>query len=183
MVLKLKKNKENTSGKNIVLIGMRGAGKSMIAEYLAEKLAYQKISLDKMISQEIGISIDEFVAKYHWEKFREVENACIKKIVNCHYSIIDCGGGVVEKSQNISLLKSLGFIVYLFVSVNTAWQRIKDDHNRPRLTEKENLKEEIQAIFDSRHDKYLKLSQLVVENNLTTKKEQLGKEIIRHFLD
>ena len=48
---------------NIVLIGMRGSGKTAVGKILARKLGRELIEMDELIAQKAGLSIPEIVAK------------------------------------------------------------------------------------------------------------------------
>ena len=58
---------------NIVLIGMRGSGKTAVGKVLAQRLGREFIELDELIVQKAGKSIPEIVAQHGWEKFRDLE--------------------------------------------------------------------------------------------------------------
>ena len=58
---------------NIVLIGYRGTGKSVVGELLAQKLNRETISMDAEIVRKAGMSIPEFVEQNGWPKFRDLE--------------------------------------------------------------------------------------------------------------
>jgi shikimate kinase len=46
---------------NIVLIGMRGSGKTTIATLLGKKLEREAVEVDKLIAEKEGISISDMV--------------------------------------------------------------------------------------------------------------------------
>jgi len=90
---------------NLVLIGYRGTGKSSVAEILAKRFAAKKVSTDELIVQKAGMSIPEIVEKYGWEHFREVESEVVKEVCKEDDLIIDAGGGVVLREENIKNLQ------------------------------------------------------------------------------
>ena len=55
---------------NIVLIGMRGSGKTTVGKILALKLGRDFVEMDELIVQRAGFTIPEIVASHGWEKFR-----------------------------------------------------------------------------------------------------------------
>jgi shikimate kinase len=59
---------------NIVLIGYRGTGKSVVGELLAARLRMQCIGMDAEIVKRAGMSIPEIVEKHGWQKFRDIES-------------------------------------------------------------------------------------------------------------
>ena len=57
--------------KNIILIGYRGTGKSVIGKRLAEVLKAPFYDTDELIETAAGKSIREMVAEGGWEHFRK----------------------------------------------------------------------------------------------------------------
>ena len=92
---------------NIVLIGYRGTGKSMISKVLADILHCRRYSLDEEITRQTGKSIPEIVKQEGWESFREIERGVVEKVSSeVRSSIIDCGGGVVVDERNVMGFKT-----------------------------------------------------------------------------
>ena len=78
---------------NVVLIGYRGTGKSVISKILADILHCRCYSLDEEIAQQAGKSIREIVEQEGWGRFREIERGVVQQISSeVRNSIIDCGG-------------------------------------------------------------------------------------------
>ena len=60
--------------RNITLIGMPAAGKSIIGVLLAKRLGYQFIDTDLVIQEEEGKLLKEIIAESGVDGFAEVEN-------------------------------------------------------------------------------------------------------------
>ena len=56
---------------NIVMLGYRGTGKSVISKILSVKLRMELYKIDDLISRSAGKSIPEIVADEGWESFRK----------------------------------------------------------------------------------------------------------------
>ena len=93
---------------NIVLIGMRGSGKTAIGKLLAKRLGKQFIEMDELIVQRLGQSIPEIVNRYGWEKFRDTEEEITREVAGLDNVINATGGGVVTREENIRELKKKG---------------------------------------------------------------------------
>lgn len=120
---------------NIVLIGMRGSGKSHIGRLLAEKLEMRLYDSDKVIEEEIGESIGALVAREGWQRFRDIESATYARLAKKTGIVIATGGGVVVRTENIDKLKKNGVIVFLRVPLADLAKRLtKSSHKRPSLT-------------------------------------------------
>ena len=119
---------------NIVLIGYRGTGKSMISKVLADILHCRRYSLDEEITRQTGKSIPEIVKQEGWESFREIERGVVEKVSSeVRSSIIDCGGGVVVDERNVMDLRRSGKVVLLISNFEKIIQRISRDLSRPPL--------------------------------------------------
>jgi shikimate kinase len=139
---------------NIVLIGYRGTGKSVVAELLAEKLHRKVISMDTEIVAKAGMSIPEFVEKNGWPRFRDLESEVAREMAQQDNIIVDCGGGVIERDENIETLRTNGRIFWLKASVDTIVDRIAGGTERPALTEGKSFTEEVAEVLERRTPLY-----------------------------
>lgn len=139
---------------NIILIGMRGSGKSTIGLKLAEMLIRPLIETDTQIEEKVQLSISQIIAKWGWEKFRYLETDIIRDITQLDNVIISTGGGVILKEENIRMLKNNGICIYLTASIDTLYNRIKNDLNRPFLTGAKTIKEDVKKTFHDRKNLY-----------------------------
>ena len=57
--------------------------------------------------------------------------------------LVSCGGGVVLKSENREILKRSGFVVYLKVTAEQAYARVKDVSSRPLFRDLETARKTI----------------------------------------
>ena len=140
--------------KNIILIGMMGAGKSTIGHLLDEKLKdFYYIDIDNEIEKFAQKKISEIFA-FHGEKhFRKLEHDIIKKYANYHNQVIATGGGVVENSDNLELLRKNGVVFYLSAPAEKLYERIKKTSHRP-LLQKENPQKILAELLQSREPFY-----------------------------
>lgn len=119
--------------KNIVLIGFMGSGKSMVARKLAERLKCQVISTDDLAEAREGKAIHDIFESKGEAYFRDIEQNIIKEVSPRQGIIIDCGGGVVLRKENLQDLKSNGIVFYLQATPEIIYQRIKNEGHRPLL--------------------------------------------------
>ena len=105
---------------NLVLIGYRGTGKSTVAKLLAARLAMEVVSLDQEIVNAHG-PIPQIVAAHGWPHFRDLEAAITARTARRDGIIIDAGGGVILRQDNVDNLKrNGGFIPGIRPGKNTA---------------------------------------------------------------
>ena len=100
------------SGKNIVLIGMPGVGKSTIGVLLAEQLAYSFLDSDIHIQTRTGKRLQEIIAAQGLDGFCAIEAKLVSEIT-CRSHVIATGGSVVYSAAAMAHLKSRGICVHL----------------------------------------------------------------------
>jgi len=147
---------------NIVLIGMRGSGKTTIGKLLAKRLGKQFIEMDELIVQRLGQSIPEIVNRYGWQKFRDVEEEITREVAGLDNVVNATGGGVVTREENIRELKQKGKLVWLKANTDTLLRRIGNDQSRPSLTGK-SQREDMEAVLAERSPIYERVADFIVD--------------------
>ncbi len=139
---------------NIILIGYRGTGKSTVAKILGQRLGRKVLSTDAEIVKEVGQTIPQIVEQFGWDHFRELEIQMCRKLQNQDNLVIDTGGGLILKEENVKILKANGTFFWLRAEVPTIAQRISGDTQRPSLSGTKTFVEEIEDILKERTPKY-----------------------------
>ena len=166
---------------NIVLIGYRGTGKSVISKILAGTLHCQRYSLDEEIVRQAGKPILEIVEQEGWGSFRGIEREVVERVSSeARNSVVDCGGGVVMDERNVIDLKRNSKIVLLTSSLEKIMQRIKRDTTRPPLKEGLSFEEEQYQTLNEREPKYNAAADCVFETTYL-KPHETAIKIIEHF--
>jgi len=147
---------------NIVLIGMRGSGKTTIGKLLAKRLGKQFIEMDELIVQRLGQSIPEIVNRYGWQKFRDVEEEITREVAGLDNVVNATGGGVVTREENVRELKKKGKLVWLKANTNTLLRRIGNGQSRPSLTGK-SQREDMEAVLADRSPIYQRVADFIVD--------------------
>jgi len=167
---------------NIILLGYRGTGKSVISRLLSKQLKRRLFSLDSMIEEAVGIPIPEIVSMWGWPRFREIESKIVEQTVEeARDAVIDCGGGVILDDRNIKKLKENGKAVLLTATFETLLSRLsRDRNNRPRLKDGVSWEDEHRKVLGEREGKYNAAADLVFD---TTGKrpDETVYEIIESF--
>lgn len=99
--------------KNIVLIGMPGAGKTTIGKILAEKLGRSFVDTDELITEKAGMPIPEIFSLYGEEKFRAIETQAINEAGKMSGTVIATGGGIVTRTENRYPVKQNSSVIWL----------------------------------------------------------------------
>ena len=165
--------------KNIVLIGMRGSGKTTIAKLLSQKLNREYLELDETMAKKIGMTIPEIVEKHGWDYFRDQESAIAEEVSLLENKIISTGGGVVTRSQNVAALKKNGILVLLNASVDVLSDRIGDDPNRPSLTNKKTRREEMEELLRQRKKLYEEAADEIINTDKLSPDEIVNQILLK----
>jgi shikimate kinase len=165
---------------NIVLIGYRGTGKSVVAKILAQRLNMVYTGMDANIIKRAGMPIPQIVEASGWAGFRDLETKEALDLAAGDQRIIDTGGGVIERSENIPALKRNGMVFWLKASVDTIVRRIAGDDQRPALTEGKTFTEEVAAVLEQRLPKYRSAADYEIDTDQLTP-EQVAQIIITEF--
>ena len=144
---------------NLVLIGYRGTGKSRVAEILSGVLGIKSICMDAEIVRKAGLSIPEIVKKAGWDRFRDIETEAVLQVSQLENVVVDTGGGVIERPENIKALKKTGIVFWLKASVDVIVARIESGTERPSLTEGKTFTEEVAEVLAKRTRKYSNAAQ------------------------
>jgi shikimate kinase len=163
---------------NIVLIGYRGTGKSVVGRILAQRLNMRYVGMDDEIIQRAGRAIPQIVEKMGWPGFRDIETQVALDLADRDNLVIDTGGGVIERHENIPALGRNGRIFWLQASVATIVRRIQGDDQRPALTQGRGFTEEVAEVLEKRRDKYQNAARHAIDTDALTP-EQVAEEIIR----
>lgn len=163
---------------NIILIGYRGVGKSTIAGKLAGKLEKKALSLDDTLREKIG-NLQDFIKKNGWDAFREAESSLVARLDSVD-TVIDSGGGVVECEENIRLLREKGIVVWLKVSKDVVYERLRGTTPRLSLSSKSgeagSYLAEIEEVLKRRNPLYKKAAHITVDTD-TLSIDEIVEEI------
>jgi shikimate kinase len=162
---------------NIVLIGYRGTGKSVVGEIIGSRLGMTCVGMDRRIVETAGMSIPEIVEKFGWSGFRDMESRVVQQLSQCDHLIIDTGGGVIERPENIKAFKANSTIFWLKASVDTIIARIQADTQRPSLTAGKTFTEEVEEILKQRIPSYKMAAQFEIDTDKLTP-EQVADRIM-----
>lgn len=166
---------------NIVILGYRGSGKSVISKILSQKLRKRLYRIDDLIVRSFGKSIPEIVEQDGWEEFRKKESDIVAEVSSqAKNSIIDCGGGVVLNDANIENLKRDGVCIVLTANLETIIKRLRHGRNRPRLKAGLSFEEEQKRNLEEREEKYNAAADFICDTSNRRPGETAGE--ITEFL-
>ncbi len=98
---------------NAILIGMPGAGKTLLGGEIADRMGRKFVDIDDMIVAHEGMSIPEIFDQKGESYFRKVETEMLEKACVQTGLVIATGGGVVKKKVNYNILKQNGIVIWI----------------------------------------------------------------------
>ena len=140
-----------------------GAGKSSVALGLSKRKGWGVIDTDASIERVHGRSIDDLFVRDGETAFRDYEHNVLSDL-NCDNTIISTGGGMVLRQDNRPLLKSLGIVVWLQVSQEMVFRRLKYDTTRP-LLKRHDWQEEVRKLLLIRNPIYAEVADITVSTD------------------
>lgn len=111
--------------RNIILIGMPGAGKSTVGVVLAKRLGYAFVDSDLVIQEKYGRLLQDLIEEYGVEGFRELENG-VNSGIDVQRSVIATGGSAVYGREAMEHFRKIGTVVYLKLPYAEIAERVGD---------------------------------------------------------
>lgn len=146
---------------SIYLCGFMGCGKSHIGKMLAQATGRTLADLDKVIVDREGMSIPEIFDRYGEPYFRGLEDKYIRELSGGY--IVATGGGALINDSTAQFARESGLSVYINVSFETCYSRIKNDANRPLVVK--NTPEQLRELYNTRSEIYRRNSMVMVNGN------------------
>jgi len=168
---------------NIAITGFSAAGKSVVAQKVAERLSWTFIDTDAEIVRLSGKSISEIFKQDGEEKFRQLERKVLNQTCHRENAVIATGGGAIIEPENQRLLLETSVVVCLEAKPETIYQRLLNDTLyaanpvvRP-LIAGDNPLERIRQLKSKRQSYYAVADWTVHTDNLTI--DEVSQEVIK----
>ncbi len=161
---------EGINIERLVLIGFRGAGKSRMARQLESRIGWRAISTDAEIENRLRMTIREFVKDHGWPAFRELESRVIREVCERQQVIVDTGGGVVEREENMALLTRNAVVIWVDAPEAVLVERLREGNDRPLLTA-QNWEADVRENYQRRLPLYRRYAHLYVNTARPETKE------------
>lgn len=113
--------------KLLVVVGMRGVGKSTLTGSLGEEFGRVHVQLDDEVARKVGKSVPEYVAEQGLPAFRVEECAMLERMLNEHIGVLCTGGGVIESPKALVMLAAHFPVIYITTSIDNVKENITND--------------------------------------------------------
>ena len=165
-------------GKNLILTGMMGVGKSTIGKILAKKLSYNFIDIDKLIEAKEGSSINSIFKNKSESYFRKIETDITLGELKKDNSVISLGGGAFINNAIRKSAKKMSLCFWLDVPLDKLIKRLNNSKQRPLLFKK-NINQTIKKIYFERKKIYNEANYRIRCNSL--KSEEIANKILNLY--
>ncbi len=156
--------------RNVIFVGLMGAGKSAIGRLVAQQLRIPFVDTDAEIERVSRMTISELFASYGEDEFRALEMRVIKRLLRGGPKVVSTGGGAFVNDNTRRHIKRGGISMWLKADLEVLWERVNKREHRP-LLKTENPKATLLALMERRYPIY-------EEADITIESRDVRKEII-----
>lgn len=146
----------------VVLVGPPGAGKSTVAQLVAERLGLSVRDTDADVEAQQGVSVQDIFVESGEARFRELEHEAVARALAEHDGIVSLGGGAPVHEATRTMLRDHR-VVFLDVGLAQAASRVGMNSGRPLLLG--NVRGRLKKLMDERRPVYLDVATLVIDTD------------------
>jgi shikimate kinase len=161
--------------KNLILIGMPGAGKSTVGQYLARALAFSFLDTDQLMEERWGCLLQEIIDSEGLEAFRRKEAETVLSLDVVGH-VISTGGSVVYSPRPMAHLQDLGWILWLDLPLEELERRLANGMESRGIVRTPD--QSLADLYRERRPLYEHYAQIRIETQGKTD-QQVVKEILK----
>lgn len=113
------------AGRNLVLVGLMGTGKTTVGRLLAERLERPFVDTDAEVERWAGSTVAELFAAQGEPAFRRLEADRVRRVAASGGKVVAVGGGAVLDKANVTRLRGTGELVLLEAEPEILAQRVE----------------------------------------------------------
>jgi XRE family transcriptional regulator, aerobic/anaerobic benzoate catabolism transcriptional regulator len=149
----------------VVLVGMRGAGKSTVGPLLARALGVPFLEMDEAIESLAGLPLDQIFELHGERYYRRLEReAAARLLAERRPAVLAAAGGVVHEASTWDLLRERATVVWLKALPEDHWNRVIAQGDRRPMADNPDALAELRAMLAARAPLYGR-SHLAVETS------------------
>lgn len=155
--------------RRIAFIGLRGAGKSTLGRRSAERLKLPFVELNEAIEQDCGMALNEVIALYGEEGYRDLERDALRNVIERHDAVtLAVAGGIVANPDSYADLLANFHTIWLKALPEEHMARVRAQGDERPMAGAPNAMAQLRAILDAREALYGKADAVV---DTSTKRE------------
>lgn len=147
---------ESRQVRPLALVGLRGAGKSVVGARVAKAQSLDFIELDQRIAATAGLPLSQIFEIHGESYYRRLEREVLESIVvdpKCA-SVIAVSGGIVTNSDNWRLLKRYAKTVWLKAKPEQHYERVMAQGDFRPMQNRPAAMSELRSILSARTPYY-----------------------------
>lgn len=146
----------------VVFVGPPGAGKSTVAEIVAERLGVDVRDTDQDIEATEGVSVQDIFIDHGETHFRALEEKAVTAALGEHDGVISLGGGAVLSPATRAALAGHR-VIFLDVGLSAAVRRVGMNSGRPLLLG--NVRTQLKNLMDQRRVLYRDVATFTIDTD------------------
>lgn len=143
----------------VVLVGPPGAGKTTVAQALADRLGTTFRDTDQDIEAREGMTVQDIFIDHGEAHFRTLEEKAVAAALTDHEGVLALGGGAVLSAATREHLAQHR-VIFLDVSLPAAVARVGMNANRPLLLG--NVRAQMKNLMDQRRPLYSEVARFTI---------------------
>ena len=166
--------------RNLVFIGLMGAGKSAIGRLTAQALGIPFVDSDHEIERVSRMTISDLFARYGEDEFRALEARVLKRLLRTGPRVVSTGGGAYINERSRRQIKRGGLTIWLNAELDVLWERVNKRDTRP-LLKTENPKQTLENLMRARYPIYAEADLTVMSRDVN--KETMVEDVLTAVID
>lgn len=139
----------------IVLLGLRGAGKTTVGKKLAKKLRLPFVELDSHIEDAAGLALREIFSLHGEDYYRRLEREALGALAReGRPAVVAAGGGIVTSQEAMDLLDRHATTVWLRADPEEHWSRVMHQGDRRPMEDQPQAMDALRALHARREPLY-----------------------------
>jgi len=173
---------------NVVIIGLKSAGKSTLGPMVAERVGFSFDDLDHRLLETIAKEVGEFLdirrayRRLGADLFRKMERKILAEVVKEDRLVLSLGGGALLGPSAPDLVRE-SYVIYIRVPKDDLLRRIKAGGWPAYLDGEPDPEVALRRILGGRHPRYEKMADLIVDNPDGGIPLKIAEEASTHILE
>lgn len=138
----------------VVLLGMRGAGKSTVGPLVARGLGVAFVELDRLVVERSGLPLEQLFDLHGEAYYRRREREALGKLVDSGETLVAAAsGGVVNDPATWSLIRERTIGVRLRAEPEDHWSRVVAQGDARPMADNPEAMQELRALLLEREER------------------------------